>query len=213
MERPAFLSAIFQHKGQIAQVLSGVFGLLGLAYGLQVLMVERAQIPACSAEMLLVAGENSFLEEQKITVEIAGAVIEPGVWQLPIGARWADGVEKAGGFSQRADRAFVIKSLNLAESLKDGQKIYIPFEGEFTSSATQSSSDTSTEPSSQSVGSSAMISINNASAKELQSLPGIGEARSASIIEGRPYGAIDDLLERGILIKNIFDSIHSQLSL
>jgi protein involved in polysaccharide export with SLBB domain len=88
-------------------------------------MVERAQIPACSQEVLASAGQESFLEEQRITVEVAGAVREPGVWQLAIGSRQADAVEKAGGYSQRADRTFVLKNMNLAQPLEDGQNLQI----------------------------------------------------------------------------------------
>jgi competence protein ComEA len=170
-------------------------------------MVERAQIPACSQEVLASAGQESFLEEQRITVEVAGAVREPGVWQLAIGSRQADAVEKAGGYSQRADRTFVLKNMNLAQPLEDGQKIYIPFEGESTQPAnSQGQSVPTATPGS-------LISLNTASAKDLQTLPGIGEARAAAIIEGRPYTSLNELTEKKILTETLWKDIQSLVGL
>ena len=42
-------------------------------------------------------------------------------------------------------------------------------------------------------GSAAIININTADEKALESLPGVGKATATAIIEGRPYKSIDDL--------------------
>ncbi|HYB42313.1 MAG TPA: helix-hairpin-helix domain-containing protein [Candidatus Methylomirabilis sp.] len=55
------------------------------------------------------------------------------------------------------------------------------------------------------------IDINSASAEELQTLPGIGEAYSKKIIEGRPYKGKDDLLQRNILPKATYNKIKGEI--
>jgi competence protein ComEA len=42
------------------------------------------------------------------------------------------------------------------------------------------------------------VNINTASEKELQELPGVGEATAKKIVAGRPYGSVDDLAKAGI---------------
>ena len=45
----------------------------------------------------------------------------------------------------------------------------------------------------------APMDINSATAKQLATLDGIGEARSAAIVKGRPYNGKDDLVNKKIL--------------
>lgn len=56
-----------------------------------------------------------------------------------------------------------------------------------------------------------LIDINRASAKELDALPGIGEARTKAIIAGRPYKAKDDLTKRNIIPQNVYDAIKDKI--
>ncbi len=56
-----------------------------------------------------------------------------------------------------------------------------------------------------------LLDINSASAAELDALPGIGAARSAAIIKGRPYKGKDDLLRKKILPKNVYDAIKDRI--
>jgi competence protein ComEA len=56
-----------------------------------------------------------------------------------------------------------------------------------------------------------LIDINRASAKDLDALPGIGEARSKAIIAGRPYKGKDDLIKKKIIPQNVYDGIKEKI--
>ena len=53
----------------------------------------------------------------------------------------------------------------------------------------------------------ALMDINTAAPKELATLPGIGDARAAAIVKGRPYKGKDDLVSKKILTQKVYDDI------
>ena len=55
------------------------------------------------------------------------------------------------------------------------------------------------------------IDINSASADELQTLKGIGDAYAKKIIDGRPYKGKDELLQKNIIPKATYDKIKGQI--
>lgn len=57
----------------------------------------------------------------------------------------------------------------------------------------------------------ALMDINSATAKQLATLDGIGEARSAAIIKGRPYSGKDDLVNKKILTQDVYDKIKDKI--
>ena len=197
----AIVGKWFQKHEGFLQLLTSAIGISGILYGLHIVMVERAVIPICSAELLTAKGEDNFLYNQKLTIEVAGAVVEPGVWQFEVGSRVAAAINKAGGFSQRADRAFSVQGLNLARVLEDGEKIYIPFDGEADFEEKIETNQLTT------------VSINSASIKELQALPGIGEVRATQIIENRPYSSVSELLSKEVLTEAIFKDLEALITL
>ena len=66
------------------------------------------------------------VEQDLITVDVKGAVKAPGIYDLPVGSRVNDAVQKAGGLTEQADS----KSLNLAQKVSDEALVYVPTKGE-----------------------------------------------------------------------------------
>ena len=129
---------------------------------------------------------------EPIQVHVAGAVVRPGLYDLPEGSRVMDAVEAAGGFIADADK----NSLNLAARVEDAERLDIPYiaggapamqEG-FTV-ISEGTPSTSNED---------LVNINTASAEELDTLPGIGPTTARNIIayrdENGPFGSIEDIV-------------------
>jgi len=55
------------------------------------------------------------------------------------------------------------------------------------------------------------MDINSASEKELATLKGIGDARAAAIVKGRPYKGKDDLVRKKIIPQKVYDEIKDQI--
>ena len=56
-----------------------------------------------------------------------------------------------------------------------------------------------------------LIDINTATAAELKSLPGIGDAYARRIIEGRPYTTKNQLVTRGVLPQAVYEKVAAKI--
>jgi competence protein ComEA len=159
----------------------------------------------------LVSAENITKD---ITVDISGAVKIPGVYRFEKDSRVEDAIRQAGGFSEQAHKQFVSKSLNLATKLIDGQKIYIPFEGEIASVAPlavlATTTSTGSNPTIQNKG---VINLNSSTQSELESLNGIGPVTASKIINGRPYNTVGELLSKKVVSKSVYEKIKADVGI
>lgn len=127
------------------------------------------------------------LEQDLITVDVKGAVKSPGIYDLPVGSRVNDAVQKAGGLTEQADS----KSLNLAQKVSDEALVYVPTKGEEVASqhtGSGTASSTSKEK---------KVNLNKASLEELKQVKGLGGKRAQDIIDHREangkFKSVDEL--------------------
>ena len=122
----------------------------------------------------------------EITVDVAGAVANPGFYALAVNSRVVDAISAAGQILKGADTS----DLNLARIMKDGEQIYVyPKATSFSRSTATRSAPAHRGP----------IAINRASAKELEALDGIGPVLAGRIVTYRsangPFTTVEDLLK------------------
>ena len=137
------------------------------------------------------ASTTTITEAPLIYIQVAGAVLRPGVYQVPADSRAFQAVLQAGGFAEDADQ----EAVPLASRLSDGCRLYVPRQGETVSGPVLSGAPSA--GGTDSTVSSGPVSLNAASAEELDSLPGIGPALAQRIISFRetqgPFTSIDQL--------------------
>ncbi|WP_173218267.1 MULTISPECIES: helix-hairpin-helix domain-containing protein [unclassified Streptococcus] len=172
---------------------------LGLLVGGFFLLKPTPQTPVketnLQAEVAAVSKDSSTEKEVKeepveqdlITVDVKGAVKSPGIYDLPVGSRVNDAVQKAGGLTEEADS----KSLNLAQKVSDEALVYVPTKGEEAASQ-QTASGTASSTSKEK-----KVNLNRASLEELKQVKGLGGKRAQDIIDHREsngkFKSVDEL--------------------
>jgi competence protein ComEA len=121
----------------------------------------------------------------------AGAVQRPGLYELRPGDRVADLLAAAGGPLPRAD----LDQVNLAAPVADGTQVVVPRVGEVVTLPSTPGAPAGPDGST----SAGPVDLNTADAAALETLPGIGPATAAAILEHRdtngPFAAVDDLID------------------
>lgn len=120
---------------------------------------------------------------QAAVVHVAGAVRNPGVYRLPAGARVQDAVERAGGARRGGD----VDAINLAAKVVDGQQVVVPSRTADGAAAVGAAAGGGASGGDGTVGagSGPPISLNSATAEQLDTLDGIGPATAAKILAWR----------------------------
>lgn len=147
-------------------------------------------------------------QAKTVRVQVSGAVLEPGIYDVPASCRVEEAIAAAGGLTENADS----ERVNLVRKVRDGMQIRVPVQKAARTSSTQRKNAQATAgysaSSTKKVGgtragaeknNSAVqsVRINSASAGELQQLPGIGPALAQRIVETRNSGcftSVDDLM-------------------
>ncbi|OGG07732.1 hypothetical protein A2872_02090 [Candidatus Gottesmanbacteria bacterium RIFCSPHIGHO2_01_FULL_42_12] len=186
----------------LKKYLPFVVGLLGVVFIVIGIVVPKVKTP--QPEITIETGGEEVKgvkTEQKlkiILVDVAGAVEKPGVYQLTNDSRIVDALIPAGGLSAKADRMYIAKTINMAQKLTDGSKVYIPFINEAVNIAETNITN--------------MININSATLDELDKLPGIGPITAQKIIDNRSYQNISELVSRKVLGSSVYANIKDRLS-
>lgn len=157
-------------RGQTAVVIVVVGAIVGGVLG------SVDDTPASSGPELEIAESQNV---HHIEVHVAGWVVSPGVVQVAEGSIVADAVEAAGGFRPGA----VADRINLAATVRSGDQVVVP----------------GPEVEGQSTGGDGLIHLNRADAPALQALPGVGPVLAERIVAYRDqYGSfseVEDLLQ------------------
>ena len=170
---------------------------LGLVLGGFFLLKPVAQAPAkennLQTEVTTVSKDEKedknqkeeVVEQDLITVDVKGAVKSPGIYDLPVGSRINDAVQKAGGLTDNADS----KSINLAQRISDEALVYVPTKEEATSQEAHSNASNTKE--------NKTVNLNKASLEELKQVKGLGAKRAQDIIDHREsngkFKSVDEL--------------------
>lgn len=154
------------------------------------------------------AAVSKSVQKKTVRVQVSGAVLEPGIYDVPASCRVEEAISAAGGMTENSDS----ERVNLVRKVRDGMQIRVPVQKVARTSRTQRKSAQAksglSESASKKYGSAEAgsgrnnsmmqnVRINSAGASELQQLPGIGPALAQRIIETRSGGrfnSAEDLL-------------------
>lgn len=163
-----------------------------------------------SAGVQSAGGQRSGKTQGKtIRVQVSGAVLEPGIYDLPADSRAETAIAAAGGLTEDADT----ERVNMVRKLRDGMLLKVPAlkasggkkaaqraagaSGNAADAYGKNAADKRGGSKVSAQGSAGRVRINSASANELQSLPGVGPALAQRIIAERSRGrfaSAEDLL-------------------
>ena len=144
--------------------------------------------------------------DARAVVHVVGAVHRPGVYRLAAGARVQDAIGRAGGATGGAD----LQAINLAAKVADGQQVVVPRRAPAgRAAASAPAAGTSTTP-------SAPLSLNSATAEQLDTLDGVGPATAQKILEYRTahggFSSVDDLAQIPGIGPKKLESLRAQVT-
>lgn len=216
------------------KVILIIFTLIIFIIGFILVIMNQNNIEEENGEVIITKQEveegNELIE--KITIDIKGAVKNPGVYIIESNKRVIDAIELAGGLLDNADNSVI----NLSKKLKDEMVIIIYTKDEIKEMLKGDTSikviekecicpqikndacvddnkvDNMVEDSI-----NYPISINNAGIKELMNLPGIGESKAKAIVEYREkngnFENIEDITKVSGIGESLFEQIKEYIDL
>lgn len=175
----------------IALVISGLMGCKSKSYLQEQSSVEPQEDGTTSGT----ADAEQERSGDDCFVQVSGAVKNPGVYQLPIGSRVYQAIEKAGGLTDDA----CAKDLNQARVLTDGEMIHVNTVEEVEARTSTGNGD-------------GRVNINTATQEELTTLSGIGKTRAQTIIEYRESNGLFSTPEDLMKVSGIGESTYKKIA-
>jgi competence protein ComEA len=171
-------------------------------------MAYRRMAPSGDDEISIEgpADNTQITKRPEVIVHVSGAVGREGVYRLRSGDRKIDAIKLAGGATALAN----LSSINLAEKMKDGEKIIVPEKPKVVARV-------SGEPVNRGSGTVQVgkVNINTAGEKALCKVKGIGKTTAKRIVEYRisngPFSKIEDIMKVKSIGKSKFGKIKNQI--
>ena len=179
-----------------------VLALLGFGSAVLVAMLTPGGQTVDVAVASPVVPEPVESAPEVVVLHVHGAVVEPGIVELPLGSRVVDAIAAARGPSDDAD----LGGVNLARIVADGEQLYVPRVGEVPP---PSSGGAATDA-------QGRINLNTADAAALETLAGVGPALASRIIAWReqngPFRSVDELIAVSGIGAKILDGLRDQVT-
>lgn len=163
--------------------------------------------PYTGASFVEAASSPDATAPGELVVDVQGGVVRPGLVELTGGARVADAIAAAGGYAPGADLLAAASTLNLAATLSDGQQVFVPLAGVGGGPAGGDEGPGA---------GNGLVNLNTASPEALEALPGIGPVTVQKIVaarDERPFGSLDELVERKVLNRGQLDGIRDLVTI
>jgi len=167
-----------------------IIGFAGYFFGTATVVIPKIAVSKSTG-----VSSTSEIAKPTIFVHIAGSVKHPGIYQLESGSRVYEAVLAAGGLGVKANQM----SVNLARVLTDGEQLVVAS----NSQPVNQQFNVPTMPS--------LISLNQASASQLEDLPGVGPALAGRMVDWRTanggFKSKEDLLN----VSGIGDKLYADV--
>ena len=213
----------FQYRYR-KQIIIGIVFLILIVLGIGLFFYfQEEEEPVVENKTIEKKKKEETVEEEKISVDIKGEIISPGIYSVPISSRVIDVIDRAGGLTENADTTVI----NLSKKVTDEMVIIIysreqvknfeetkekesylqekcitPDENSLKNDACISNSNQNT---------SGKVNINTATKEELLTLTGIGESKAKEIISYRekngPYKSIEEIKN----VSGIGETLYAQI--
>lgn len=155
-------------------------------------------------------------KERVVYVHVCGQVNVPGVYELPEGSRIYEAVAAAGGMTNQAAG----ERLNQAAAVEDGQQIYVLSKEEAAKDAESAGGEAGVLDASipgMPQAEDGKVNLNTATAEELMTLSGIGEAKAEAILRYREehggFQKVEELMEVEGIKEGVFQKIKEQVKI
>ena len=215
----------FSRWRRLLTILFLVVGVIGIGYWL----IRQPSV----RPIVIPVGDSAT--STLLKVHVTGAVLRSGVYELPEGQRVGDALVAAGGALETAD----LTRINMAARVRDQQQIVVPIRGAApsvivtavagasasripASNATRAVAvarrESTTRTPDRGLATTAdLVSVNRATAADLEKLPGIGTVTAGRIVRHRDefgsFAAVEDLRTLNLLTRANWEKARSHLTL